>query len=97
MVFYEKDNKNKYNNVFKALILNVITNNNFEKQDSNYFLTIFKTLFINKAAFVSTELANKACAHLLTTPTNVTDIATEACTYLPVYNTYECYRPCHKS
>jgi hypothetical protein len=31
---------------------------------------------------VSTELANKAYAHLLTAPTNATDIATEACTYL---------------
>jgi hypothetical protein len=31
---------------------------------------------------VSTELANKACAHLLTAPTDATDTATEACAHL---------------
>jgi hypothetical protein len=31
---------------------------------------------------VSTELANKACAHLLTAPTDAIDTATEACAYL---------------
>jgi hypothetical protein len=31
---------------------------------------------------VSTELANKACAYLLTAPIDATDIATEACAHL---------------
>jgi hypothetical protein len=31
---------------------------------------------------VSTELANKAYAHLLTAPTDATDTATEACAHL---------------
>jgi hypothetical protein len=31
---------------------------------------------------VNTELANKAYAYLLITPTNATDIATKACTHL---------------
>jgi hypothetical protein len=31
---------------------------------------------------VNVELANKACAHLLTTPTNATNTATKACTHL---------------
>jgi hypothetical protein len=31
---------------------------------------------------VSAELANKACAHLLTALTDATDTATEACAYL---------------
>jgi hypothetical protein len=70
------------NNVFEALVLDVTTNNNFKEQDSDCFLIIFGTLFTNKAAFVSTELANKACAHLFTTPTNVTNTVIKACTYL---------------
>jgi hypothetical protein len=82
MVFCKEDNKNKCNNAFKALVLNVTANDNFKKQDSDCFLITFGTLSANKAAFVSAELANKACAHLLTTPTNATDTATEACTHL---------------
>jgi hypothetical protein len=31
---------------------------------------------------VSAELANKACAHLLTAPTNAIDTVTEACAHL---------------
>jgi hypothetical protein len=31
---------------------------------------------------VNAELANKACAHLLMAPTNVTDTITEACAHL---------------
>jgi hypothetical protein len=31
---------------------------------------------------VSAELANKACAYLLTAPTDATNTVTEACTYL---------------
>jgi hypothetical protein len=31
---------------------------------------------------VSAELANKACAHLLTAPTDATDTITKACAYL---------------
>jgi hypothetical protein len=42
-----------------------------------FFIT-FKTLFANKAAFVSAELANKACAYLLITFTDATGLVTEA-------------------
>jgi hypothetical protein len=45
----------------------------------------FGTLSADKAAFVSTELANKAYAHLLTAPTNATGLVTEADLF--VYNT----------
>jgi hypothetical protein len=82
IVFCEEDNKDKCNNVFKAFVLNVIANDDFKEQDSDYFHTIFGTLSASKAAFVSTELANKAYAHLLTAPTDATDTATEACAHL---------------
>jgi hypothetical protein len=78
MVFCEKDNKNKCNKAFKALVLNAIADNNLKEQDSDCFLITFKTLFANKAVFVSAELANKACAYLFTTPTDVTSLVTEA-------------------
>jgi hypothetical protein len=78
----KKNNKNKCNNAFKALVLNVITNNNFKEQDFNCFFTIFGTLFISETAFVSTELANKACAHLLTAFIDATDTATKTYAHL---------------
>jgi hypothetical protein len=67
------NNKNKCNKAFKALILDVTADNDFEKQDSDCFVTTFGTLSASKAAFVSAELANKACAYLLTTPTDATE------------------------
>jgi hypothetical protein len=82
MVFCEEDDKDECNKAFKALVLDVTTDNDFKKQDSDCFVTTFETLSADEAAFVSAELANKACAHLLTTPTNATDTATEACTHL---------------
>jgi hypothetical protein len=82
MVFCKRDNKNKCNKAFKALVLNVTVNNDFKEQDSDYFLIIFGTLSAGKAAFVSAELANKAYAHLLTAPTDATDTVTEAYAYL---------------
>jgi hypothetical protein len=85
MVFCEGDNKDKCNKAFEALVLDVTANDDFEEQDSDCFLTTFGTLSANKAAFVSAELANKACAHLLTTPTDATGPATEADLF--VYNT----------
>jgi hypothetical protein len=36
---------------------------------------------------VNTELANKACAHLLTAPTDATNTATKACTHLLITST----------
>jgi hypothetical protein len=78
MVFCEKDNKDKCNKAFKAFVLDATADNDFKEQDFNCFLIIFGTLFINKAAFVSVELANKACAHLLITPIDATDPATKA-------------------
>jgi hypothetical protein len=85
IVFCKRDNKDKCNKAFKALVLNATTNDNFKKQDSDCFLTIFGTLSAGEAAFVSAELANKACAHLLITPTNATGPATK--TDLFVYST----------
>jgi hypothetical protein len=82
MVFCEEDNKDKCNNAFEALVLDVTANDDFEEQDSDCFHTTFRTLSADKAAFVSAELANKACAHLLTAPTDATDTATEACAHL---------------
>jgi hypothetical protein len=73
MVFCKEDNKDKCNKAFKALVLNAIANNDFKEQDSDCFLIIFRTLFVNKAAFVSIELANKAYAYLLIAPTDATD------------------------
>jgi hypothetical protein len=46
------------------------------------FIIIFRILSANKAAFVSTELANKAYAYLLTILTDATDPVTKACAYL---------------
>jgi hypothetical protein len=82
IVFCEGDNKDKSNKAFEALVLNVTADNDFKEQDSDCFLTTFKTLSANKAAFVSAELANKACAHLLTAPTDATGTITEACAHL---------------
>jgi hypothetical protein len=82
MVFCEGDDKDKCNNVFKALVLDVTADDDFEEQDSNCFHITFGTLSANEAAFVSAELANKACAHLLTAPTDATDTVTEACAHL---------------
>jgi hypothetical protein len=82
IVFYKEDNKDKCNKAFKALVLDITVNNDFEEQDFNCFLIIFGTLSVSEAAFVSAELANKACAHLLTAPIDATDPATEACAHL---------------
>jgi hypothetical protein len=85
MVFCKEDDEDKCNKAFEALVLDAITNNEFEEQDSDCFLTTFGTLSAGKAASVSTELANKACAYLLTAPTNATRPVTEADLF--VYNT----------
>jgi hypothetical protein len=82
MVFCKEDNKDKCNNAFKALVLNVTADNNFKEQDSNCFYITFRTLFAGKAAFVSTELANKAYTHLFTAPTNATNTVIEAYAHL---------------
>jgi hypothetical protein len=82
MVFYKEDNKDKCNNAFEAFVLDVTANNDFKEQDSDCFYTIFGTLSADEAAFVSTELANKTYAHLLTALTDATDTATEACAHL---------------
>jgi hypothetical protein len=82
MVFCEGDDKNECNKAFQALLLDITADNDFKEQDSNCFFTTFKTLSASEAAFVSAELANKACAHLLTAPTNAINTATEACAYL---------------
>ena len=66
ITFYKGDNEDKCNKAFKALILDIITNNDFKDQDFNYFLTTFKTLSANKAVFISVELANRAYTHLFT-------------------------------
>jgi len=46
------------------------TNNNNSKEEledpNSYYLTLFRTLTIDKATFISVELANKAYAYLLT-------------------------------
>jgi hypothetical protein len=82
IVFCEGDDKDKCNKAFKALVLDVTANNDFEEQDSDCFLTTFETLSAGKAASVSAELANKACAHLLMAPTDATDTATKVCAHL---------------
>jgi hypothetical protein len=82
IVFCKEDNKNKCNKAFKALVLNVTANNDFKEQDFNCFVTTFGTLSVSEAAFVSAELANKACAHLLTAPTDAINTVTKACAYL---------------
>src|SRR6266702_4745377 len=64
ITFYKGHNEDKCNKAFKALILDIITSNNFKDQNFNYFLITFKTLSTNKAAFISIELANKAYTHL---------------------------------
>jgi len=53
-------------------------NSNKELEDPNgCYLTLFRTLTIDEATSISIELANKACAYLLTTtsiePTTETD------------------------
>jgi hypothetical protein len=73
MVFCEGDDKDECNNVFEALVLDVTADNDFEEQDSDCFVTTFGTLSASEAASVSAELANKACAHLLTTLTDATE------------------------
>jgi hypothetical protein len=82
IVFCEGDDKDECNKAFKALVLDVTTDNDFKEQDSDCFVITFETLSTNKAAFVSAELANKACAHLLTAPTDAINTATEACAHL---------------
>jgi hypothetical protein len=82
MVFCEGDDKDECNNAFEALVLNVTADNDFKEQDSDCFVTTFGTLPASEAAFVSAELANKACAHLFTVPTDAIDTATEACAHL---------------
>jgi hypothetical protein len=82
MVFCEGDDKDECNDAFEALVLDVTADNDFEEQDSDCFLTTFGTLSASEAAFVSAELANKACAHLLTAPTDATGTVTEACAHL---------------
>ena len=46
------------------------TNNNNSEEEledpNGYYLILFRTLTIDKATSISVELANKACAHLLT-------------------------------
>jgi len=57
------------------------TNNNNSKEEledpNGYYLILFRTFIIDKATSISVELANKACAYLLTTtstePTTETD------------------------
>src|SRR6266566_6368484 len=66
ITFYKGDNKDKYNKAFKALVLDITTNNNLKDQDSNYFLTTLRTLSANKATFINIELANKAYTYLFT-------------------------------
>src|SRR6266702_8125410 len=64
ITFYKRDNKDKCNEAFKALVLDITTNNNLKDQDSNCFLTTFGILSANKVAFISMELANKAYIYL---------------------------------
>jgi hypothetical protein len=73
IVFCEGDDKDECNEAFEALVLDVTADNDFEEQDFNCFVTTFGTLSASEAASVSAELANKACAHLLTTPTDATE------------------------
>jgi len=57
------------------------TNNNNSEEEledpNGYYLILFRTLTIDKATSISVELANKACAYLLTVtstePTTETD------------------------
>jgi hypothetical protein len=76
ILFCEEDDKDKCNKAFKALVLDIT--NDFKEQDSDCFLITFGTLSASEAAFISAELVNKACTHLLTAPTDATDPATEA-------------------
>src|SRR5438105_14655345 len=71
ITFYKGDNKDKCNKAFKALILDITTNNNLKDQDSNYFLTTLRILSANKAASISVELANKAYTYLFTAPADI--------------------------
>jgi hypothetical protein len=91
MVFCKKDNKNKCNKVFKALVLDIIANNNLKKQNFNCFFITFEILFTNKAAFVSTELVNKAYAHLFITLINVTGLVTKADLFVYSITVMLCY------
>jgi len=58
------------------------TNNNNSEEEledpNGYYLILFRTLTIDEATFISVELANKACAYLLTTtsiePTTETNL-----------------------
>jgi len=60
------------------------TNNNNSKEEledpNSYYLISFRTLTIDKATSISVELANKACAYLLTT------ISTEPTTEINLFN-----------
>jgi hypothetical protein len=91
MVFCKGDDKDECNEAFEALVLDVIANDDLEEQDSDCFFITFGTLFANEAAFVSTELANKACAHLLTTPTDATGPVTEADLFVYSTTAMLCY------
>jgi hypothetical protein len=82
MVFCKRDDKDKCNNVFEAFVLDVTVNNDFKEQDFDCFYIIFRTLSASEAAFVSAELANKACAYLLTALIDATDSVTKACAHL---------------
>src|SRR6266702_323538 len=76
ITFYKGDNEDKCNKAFKALILDIITNNDFKDQDFNYFLTTFRTLSANKAVFISVELGNKAYIYLFMAFIDTIDPAT---------------------
>jgi hypothetical protein len=89
MVFCEGDDEDECNEAFEALVLDVT--DDFKEQDSDCFLTTFGTLSANEAAFVSAELANKACAHLFTTPTDATGPATEADLFVYSTTVTSCY------
>ena len=64
IIFCKGDNEDECNKAFKALVLDITTNNNFKDQDSNCFFTTLGTLSADKAVFISIELVNKACAYL---------------------------------
>jgi len=74
-IYYKGDDNNECNKTFKALMLdtnaNKNTNNNNSEEEledpNSYYLILFRTLTIDKATFISVELANKAYTYLLTT------------------------------
>jgi len=57
-------------------------NSEEELEDPNgYYLILFRTLTIDKAASISVELANKACAYLLTVTSTEPTIETNPFNY----------------